>query len=543
MAQPKATFPAFFMLWAKRMKWKVPDIHWQAVLWLEACGELNLFRCFRGFGKSTIIDLFCAWRLYKEADEMILLQSEADGTAYKSSRDVQSILRNHPLTAGMMPDGKGTVEQWWTSIATDPRNASMYCKGIMSNVTGSRARLAVVDDVEVPRNIQTPEAREKLRYRLEEITHILVPGGQTIYIGTPHTFETIYEEIEKRGANCLTIRLFKDEFRIEAKDADKLEYDVPFVPEFVFSGIYNAGKLLVEGVDYELTRTGIKFAAPPGMLIDCYAGSAWPERFDRAELAKRRASTRTINAWDSQYMLHSKPVTDLRLDPDRLREYNVEPEIRVANKTVEMLLGNVRISGMVGYWDVATGKVKGDASAFSLVLTDEKGHLYWHLCEGLTGDLATFADDTKINGGQVTQIKELVERYQIPKIVVEVNGPGSFAAKLLRTALKGMGCGVTEEYSVTNKQKRILDAFDAPLSSSFLWAHSRVLDGPAYTQMREFNPEITNAPDDYIDSGAGAILQQPVRIGQRVALAKAYKRENWRVSDGVHEVKLACEEM
>ncbi|MCS5736964.1 hypothetical protein, partial [Herbiconiux daphne] len=100
MAEQKATFPAFFMLWAKRMKWKVPDIHWQAVLWLEQCGELNLFRCFRGFGKSTIIDLFCAWRLYKAADEMILLQSEADGTAYKSSRDVQSILRNHPLTAG-----------------------------------------------------------------------------------------------------------------------------------------------------------------------------------------------------------------------------------------------------------------------------------------------------------------------------------------------------------------------------------------------------------------------------------------------------------
>ncbi|MCS5736983.1 hypothetical protein, partial [Herbiconiux daphne] len=248
----------------------------------------------------------------------------------------------------MMPDGKGTVEQWWTSIATDPRNASMYARGIMSNVTGSRAKLAVVDDVEVPRNIQTPEAREKLRYRLEEITHILVPGGQTIYIGTPHTFETIYEEIEKRGANCLTIRLFEKEFRIEAKDANKCEYDIPFIPEFVFAGIYNAAKVLVEGVDYELTETGVKFAAPPETLIDFYAGSAWPERFTRDELIKRRLSTRTINAWDSQYMLHSKPTHDLRLDPDRIREYNVEPQIRVANGVAEMLLGNVRISGAIG---------------------------------------------------------------------------------------------------------------------------------------------------------------------------------------------------
>ncbi|MGG4735232.1 transcriptional regulator, partial [Leclercia adecarboxylata] len=133
MAKAKVSFRLFFLAWAQRMKWKVPPIHWQAVDWLEQCGELNLFRCFRGFGKSTIIDLFCAWRLYKDANEMILLQSEADGTAYKSSRDVQYILRNHPLTLGMMPDGKGTVEQWWTSIATDPRHSSMYRKGIMSN--------------------------------------------------------------------------------------------------------------------------------------------------------------------------------------------------------------------------------------------------------------------------------------------------------------------------------------------------------------------------------------------------------------------------
>lgn len=79
-----------------------------------------------------------------------------------------------------------------------------------------------------------------------------------------------------------------------------------------------------------------------------------------------------------------------------------------------------------------------------------------------------------------------------------MNGPGSFAGKLLRQALKGTGCGVREEFSITNKQKRILDAFEA-------WAHTDVLDGPVYDQMRDFNPALTNQPDDFIDSGAGAI--------------------------------------
>lgn len=538
----KVNFATFFLMWSVRMNWTVPDIHWRAVHWLQESGELNLFRCFRGFGKSTIIDLYCAHDLYLSGDAMILLQSESDGTAYKSSRDVQYILRNHPLTKGLVPDGKGTVEQWWTTHATDPRNSSMYSRGVLSNVTGSRARLAIIDDVEVPRNIQTEEAREKLRYRLEELTHILVPGGRTTFIGTPHTYDSIYNEIESRGARCLTIKLFEKEHRLEAKDATRKHVKLPFKPEYIFTGIYTGAKLLVEGIDYELTDDGVMFESAPNRLVDFYAGSAWPERFDTKELIKRRYSTRTISAWDSQYQLHSKPLTDARLDPDKIREYNVEPILHVANNHAEMRLGNVKIAGMIAYWDVAMGKVKGDASTLSLMLTDEKGHLYWHICEALKGELATFADDTKINGGQVVQIRDLVEKYHIPKVVVEVNGPGSFAAKLLRSALKGMGCGVAEEYSVANKQKRILDAFEPPISSGFLWAHSRVLDGEAYKQLREFDPSLTNQPDDYIDSGAGAIHQTPVRIGQRVALAKTDPRANWKLTDSVHDVALAFEE-
>lgn len=270
--------------------------------------------------------------------------------------------------------------------------------------------------------------------------------------------------------------------------------------------------------------------------MDCYAECAWPERFTPAEMEKRRQETRTVNEWDSQYQLHSKPIGESRLDPERIREYNVQPEIRYANRTASMWLGSQQIVGAVAWWDVATGKAKADASAFSLVLTDSRGHLYWHVCQELIGDLAEFDERDKITGGQVVQIRELVIRYQIPQVVVEVNGPGSFAGKLLRQALKGTGCGVREEFTITNKQKRILDAFEAPLSSRFLWAHSDVLDGPAYDQMRDFNPAVTNQPDDFIDSGAGAISETPVRIGKLVGKPTAQGREDWQPTDGDHEV-------
>ncbi|MGP3068481.1 phage terminase large subunit [Serratia nevei] len=530
------SFVAFFIMWAERMGWDVPDCHYRAAHWLEHRGNLAVLRCFRGFGKSTILAVYNAWRYYQNRQYRILHQSEADGTAYKTSRDTQNVLRNHPLTRGMLPDGQGTVEQWWVNGSLDMRNGSMYAKGILSNVTSARADECQNDDVEVPRNIQTPEAREKLRYRLGEQTHILVPGGRKLFIGTPHTHDSLYDEVEAMGADCLTIKLFEKEHRIDEKQATARSYALPFRPEYVFIGIHIGARLLAEGVDYQLTATGITFAEPPGTTVDCYAECAWPERFTPAEMEKRRQETRTVNEWDSQYQLHSKPIGESRLDPERIREYNVQPEIRYANRTASMWLGSQQIVGAIAWWDVATGKAKADASAFSLVLTDARGHLYWHVCQELIGDLAEFDERDKITGGQVVQIRELVIRYQIPQVVVEVNGPGSFAGKLLRQALKGTGCGVREEFTITNKQKRILDAFEAPLSSRFLWAHSDVLDGPAYDQMRDFNPAVTNQPDDFIDSGAGAISETPVRIGKLVGKPTAQGREDWQPTDGDHEV-------
>jgi hypothetical protein len=296
---------------------------------------------------------------------------------------------------------EGEVEQWWVHGATDARNASMYAKGILSNVTSARADECQNDDVEVPRNIQTAEAREKLRYRLGEQTHILVPGGRQLYIGTPHTHDSLYDEQQRMGADCLTIRMFEQEHRIEAATATR--YTLPFVPEMVFAGIGEPAKVLHLGKDYTLAGRVITFRKAPAALVDFYAGSAWPQRFTPAEMQKRRRKTRTINEWDSQYQLHSKPISDTRLDPDRLSAYDVEPVIRRANGETLMMLGNARIVAAAFRWDPASGKLTSDVSAVALVLQDEDGRRYLHRVERLLGDLVEFAEDGKTITGDLTQ--------------------------------------------------------------------------------------------------------------------------------------------
>lgn len=537
----KASFAEFFHIWAEGRGWDVPDIHWRACYWLEHCADLAVLRCFRGFGKSTLLGIYNAWRYYLNPTYRILHQGADDQMAYKTSRDTQAVLRGHPLTQGLLPSRPGPVEQWWVEGSNDVRNASMFAKGITSTTTSSRADECQNDDVEVPKNISNPEARDKMRARLGEQVHIMVPGARQLFIGTPHTHDSLYDEMQRMGADCLTIRMFEKEHRIER--AAKRSYLLPFVPEWVFTGIGVDAKLLRAGADYRMNGSSLEFAAAPGVLVDCYAGAAWPERFDGAELLKRRRKTRTINEWDSQYQLHSRPISETRLDPARMKAYAVEPVIRRANGEAAMWLGQVRIVGAACRWDPSSGKLKSDVSSLSVVLQDEQGRRYWHRAVELRGEVAeTDASGKTITGGQVLQIVQVVKELELPRVVIETNGVGTFAPSWLKTALKqaNLICGVKAESQSANKNRRILEALEGPLNSGQLWAHTSVIDGPAWDQMRDWNPAIADQPDDHLDSVAGAISETPERIGH-AALGwnpPTKAREDWRPMAGVVEVEL-----
>src|SRR5690349_18839452 len=101
MAKRDISFLAFFLMYAKSRRWKVPDVHVIACNWLEHRGDLAVLRCFRGFGKSTLLGPYNAWRYWKNPHYRVLHQGESDKTAFKTSRDTQNVLRTHPLTRGM----------------------------------------------------------------------------------------------------------------------------------------------------------------------------------------------------------------------------------------------------------------------------------------------------------------------------------------------------------------------------------------------------------------------------------------------------------
>jgi hypothetical protein len=541
----KVSFLTFFLMWAKVQGWTVPMLHVRICQWLEHCGaSVRVVMIFRGAAKSTIYAVYKAWKLYRDPRLRSLIWAADGDLAKKLTRDTINVLRRHPLCAGMLPTKPG-AQAFWVSGSIDPRNASMTAVGVNQNVTSARADDIDYDDVEVPKNIRTVEARENLRNKTQESTFIAVPGAQETYIGTPHTHDSLYPEQVAAGAELLKIPLFESSIRYEDTSA-RTRYPFEFTPGadglYVMLGIHRFARMLEEGTDYQVEGNEVVFARPPGMVMDIYAHCAWPERFNREDIAKRRKKTRTLNYWDSQYMLEAKPINECRLDPAKIKAYDLQPAIENANRQVRMMLGKVQIVSGRGYWDPSLGKAGGDASAFSAIYDDNLGNFYWHVCEGLTGEFAEFSDtrNTQIIGGQVLQACDLIQKANILHVYVETNSIGSFVGKLLMRAIKqrGLHCGVTEIVTNANKNERILGALEAPMKSGVLWAHVDVLNGPLWDQMKDWNPAVKSQPDDYLDSGAGAIEQAPVRINHLVGIPTDNMRKDWRQSTGVFEVTL-----
>lgn len=542
MESREVGFLTFFIMWARLQGWEVPFLHVRVCVWLETCdAPERVLMVFRGAAKSTIYGVFKAWKLYRNRHHRSLVWSADNDTAGMLTADTINVLRNHPLTQGMLPTKPG-AKKFWVIGAKDARNASMRAVGVTSNATGARADAVDFDDIEVPGNIETPEARLKLRQRISESTHIAVPGAQKTYIGTPHAHDSIYPEQIAGGAAVLKIALFEHAKRWREPPKDgRYVFPHPVGDDglYVMLGIHKQARMALEGADYVRRGDAVVFLKQPGGVVDICSMCAWPKRFTRDEIERRRKETRTLNAWDSQYMLEAKPITDSRLDPDRIKAYDMEPVFRPSNGEDVMWLGKVRIVSATCHWDPAGAKLKSDTSALCLDLQDEHGNHYWHRAAALTGEVAEMDDNGKIIGGQVWQICDLVEQLSIPRVSVETNGVGTHAPNLLKAALKArrLSCGVEGRHTSTNKNRKILGAFDAPLSSGYLWAHVSVLDA-IEEQMRSWNPAVTEQPDDYLDAQAECLNDQPTRIGRgpKVGNPDPQQSHDWRPSAGVYEV-------
>ena len=191
-------FYEFLDAWNQVLGFSTPVHHRRIIEFLfsvlYSSPHRGLLMAFRHSGKSTVVGIFVACVLYLRPQTRILILSAESGLSSRMVSHIRDILENHPWCSDLVPTNR---REWSSGRITvnrpsGIREPSVICQGIHGNITGMRADLIICDDIEVPNTSNTPQKREVLRERLRELDFILSPNGAIIYIGTPHTQDTIY---------------------------------------------------------------------------------------------------------------------------------------------------------------------------------------------------------------------------------------------------------------------------------------------------------------------------------------------------------------
>ena len=160
-------------------------------------------QAFRGVGKSWITGAFILWTLFKDAERKIMVISASKERADNMSIFLQKLIIETPWLNHLRPKSD---EARWSRISFDvncsPHQApSVKSVGITGQLTGSRADLMVLDDIEVPGNSMTELMREKLLQLCTEAESILTPKNDSriMYLGTPQTTFTVYRKLAERN--------------------------------------------------------------------------------------------------------------------------------------------------------------------------------------------------------------------------------------------------------------------------------------------------------------------------------------------------------
>lgn len=477
----KISFYEFVYLWFRLQNLKVPAHQkkmstWLSDIWFSTQNRQALLMAFRNSGKSTIVGLFCAWVLYQDSSTRILVLAADHSLAKKMVRNVKKIIEQHLMTKHLKPQ---KLDQWASDQFTilrevELRDPSMLAKGLQANITGLRADLIICDDVEVPKNCDTPQKREDMREKLAELDYILTPNGMQLYIGTPHSFYTIYQiEIDDQKAEA---------------DAFLLDFQ--------------------------------KLAIP---IINSQSKSAWPQRFSLEKIASIRARSGE-NKFLSQMMLQPVNFIDSTLDPSRLVPYDGEIEVSFANGREILKIGDKKMIASSCWWDPAFGnKDKGDNSVVACIFVDEVGHYF------LQDILYISVDDEGIDNIASKQCEKVVEFLQkncLPSIRVEANGIGKFLPSILKQVLakQNLKVAVLEEYSKQNKEQKIVQAFEILLAERALNVNKKIWQTPFVEEMREWTV-MGSKKDDGLDAVAGCIISEPIRLQsfENKGLAKSWQ--------------------
>ena len=425
-------------------------------------------QAFRGVGKSWITGAFVLWTLFKDPEKKIMIISASKERADNMSIFLQKLIIETPWLNYLRPKSD---EARWSRISFDvncsPHQApSVKSVGITGQLTGSRADLMVLDDIEVPGNSMTELMREKLLQLCTEAESILTPKNDSriLFLGTPQTTFTVYRKLAERNYR-----------------------------PFVWPARYPRNASLYENTLAPALQEDLDSGASPWMVTD-------PDRFAEDDLVEREASMGRSN-FMLQFMLDTS-LSDAEKFPLKVSDLIVTsvnpthaPDNIIWSNDPANLIKDISYVGLPGDYAYGPVQSKGDYEPYTETIcsvdpsgrgSDEtaasfisqrNGILYLHEVRAYKDG---YSDRTLLD------ILRGCKKFNVTKLLIETNFGDGIVGELFKKHLQQtkQAIDIEEVRANVRKEDRIIDALEPILNQ-----HRLVVDRGVFDWDYKSNPD------------------------------------------------------
>jgi hypothetical protein len=417
-------------------------------------------QAFRGVGKSWITGAFVLWTLFNDPEKKIMVISASKERADNMSIFLQKLIIETPWLSHLRPKGD---DARWSRISFDvqcsPHQApSVKSVGITGQLTGSRADLMILDDIEVPGNSMTELMREKLLQLCTEAESILTPKNDSriIFLGTPQTVFTVYRKLAERNYR-------------------------PFVwPARVPRKIAN-----YEGLIAPQLQADIDNGAQAWDVTD-------PDRFSNNDLIEREASMGRSN-FMLQFMLDTS-LSDAEKFPLKMADLvvtsvnpqsapdsvvwcsdpkNVIKELPTVGLPGDYFYSPMQLQGEWGPYQETICSIdpsgRGTDETAAAYISQRNGFLYLHEMRAYRDG---YSDTTLLD------ILKGCKKFNVTKLVIETNFGDGIVAELFKKHLQQtqQHIDVEEVRANVRKEDRIIDSLEPILNQHRLIVDKSVIE-------------------------------------------------------------------
>ena len=419
-------------------------------------------QAFRGVGKSWITGAFVLWTLFNDPERKIMIISASKERADNMSIFLQKLIIETPWLAHLRPKAD---DSRWSRISFDvncsPHQApSVKSVGITGQLTGSRADLMILDDIEVPGNSMTELMREKLLQLCTEAESILTPKADSriMYLGTPQTTFTVYRKLAERNYRPLV-------WPSRYPRKDKLSK---------YEG------LLAPQIQADLDNGALEW--------DCTD----PDRFDNDDLIEREASMGRSN-FMLQFQLDTS-LSDAEKFPLKMADLIVTsvnptkaPESLIWCSDHSNVIKDLPTVGLPGDYFYSPMQIQGEWDNYSeticsidpsgrgsdettaAYLSQRNGFLYLHEMRAYRDG---YTDSTLLD------ILRGCGKFGVTKLVIETNFGDGIVAELFKKHLQQtkQSIDIEEIRANVRKEDRIIDSLEPVLNQHRLVVDKSVIE-------------------------------------------------------------------